>query len=270
MQTETEAPAPVAYAATPPPPMLPRDIPPPGIALALMQAAIAVRRVARNARNEGEAYDYAQVDDVVQEAKDAIARANLMVHRLTWTLAASPIQGHPPRIVVQYIFALQRARPTGEEGGVFEVRETWLPPVVSTPIFVKREAYDKAEAAALSYNLNYYLLGLLMIPRTPREADVDARDDAGGSKQPSRTTAPKRERAKPGDAGADALLGVIKRASRARDLDGCRARYEALKKEGLSPRVDEAIRDALELRAGELTPVDGEGTQAPPAEGAAA
>lgn len=123
---------------------------------ALIRAQKTAKEVAKSSENSYHRYAYASAESIIAEARDALGQHGLAV-TASWTV----VDG---RVNVQYILM-------HEDGA----RESFF---ATTPIVPEKgRPVDKAEATALTYNMGYFLRGLLLLPRVEKGAEVDARDD---------------------------------------------------------------------------------------------
>lgn len=139
---------------------------------ALVRAQRAAKEVTKSSENKYHGYGYASAEAMIAEARDAIGQAGLAVIT-EWTVSEG-------RVNVNYILM-------HEEGGSMSLMS-------STPILPEKgRPADKAEATALTYNLGYFLRGLLLLPRVEKGAEVDDRDDRDHepTHQPQATQEPK-------------------------------------------------------------------------------
>lgn len=109
---------------------------------------------------------YAKSEDMIEEAREALNGADLALSRLSTKLAGDPT-AELFRLEVVYLL---------EHGPSGETREYavsyWAKPHKGMP-------HDKAEAAAFTYALAYFLRDLLLIPRRLQgEVSPDERPDA--------------------------------------------------------------------------------------------
>jgi hypothetical protein len=157
---------------------------------ALVKAQAAARGVEKSSANQFHRYKYASAEAIIAEARDALNAAGLAVFVESFAYQPyKPDEAPPPvetkggkrqaaavgRVVVRY-------RVAHESGASLDA-------VCSSPVIPESgRPEDKAEATALTYNLGYYLRGLLLLPRVEEGTDVDQRDDhqrQGGSRRQS-------------------------------------------------------------------------------------
>lgn len=135
---------------------------------ALLEAQRAAKSVEKASKNEYAKYKYAKAEDIIDEAKSALNAAGLVCFCTGWkradTVNASGVVHE--KLLINYILA----HPETGDVAAYDVEQS----VVEG---TQRPA-DKAEATALTYNLGYFLRGLLMLPRVEEGTDVDQRDDS--------------------------------------------------------------------------------------------
>lgn len=133
--------------------------PMPGATLckALIEAQRHAQAVAKGSKNTFHGYIYASAEAIIEESRDALIHAGIVVSTLGW-------ESRDSRIFVRYLVA--------HESGEAFVAES------STPIIPEKgRPLDKAEATALTANLGYYLRGLLLLPRVDPSEEMNTRDD---------------------------------------------------------------------------------------------
>ena len=124
---------------------------------ALIQAQTYAKAVEKKASNTYHGYDYASAEGMIAEARDALSQAGLACFSERWEVREG-------RMHVYY-------RIVHGSGG-YAMMET------STAILIEKgRPADKAEATALTYNLGYFLRGLLLLPRVAKGTQPDERDD---------------------------------------------------------------------------------------------
>lgn len=138
------------------------------LAAALVEAQSHAQAVAKDSTNSFHRYKYASAEAVIEEARQALAAAGLALITTGWRFephASEEFSSAPiGRVHVKY-----RLLHTSGESVEFES---------STPVISEKgRPADKAEATALTYNLGYFLRGLLLLPRVDESEVVDARDD---------------------------------------------------------------------------------------------
>jgi hypothetical protein len=172
------------------------------LAAGLVRAQREAHAVAKGGRNKFHGYNYASAEDVIRAARDALSEGDLAILAMSHEIATM-IPGGPevePTLSVRIRYALIHA--AGESREI--TSETPIMPEKGRP-------WDKALAAAKTYDLSYMLRSLLLLPRGEDEAsaDVDNRDDrgwdkrrqgGGGDRAPAK--APPREPERPAEATA--------------------------------------------------------------------
>lgn len=131
---------------------------------ALVKAQQAARAVEKDAHNKFHGYGYASAEALIAEARGALSDAGLACCVYQWLVVEH-------RMVVTYLLV--------HASGQSMTFST------STPVVMelndkkdgKYKPADKAEHTALTYNLGYFLRGLLLLPRVEPGTDVDQRDD---------------------------------------------------------------------------------------------
>lgn len=170
------------------------------LAAGLVRAQREAHAVAKGGRNKFHGYNYASAEDVIRAARDALSEGDLAIlaqsHEIvTMIPGTAEVE---PTLSVRIRYALIHA--------AGEAREI----TSETPIIPEKgRPWDKALAAAKTYDLSYMLRSLLLLPRGEDEAsaDVDSRDDRGwdkrrqgGDRAPTKT--PPREPERPAEATA--------------------------------------------------------------------
>lgn len=142
---------------------IPNPMPGPALCKALIEAQRHAQGVAKASKNTFHNYSYASAEAIIEEARDALTHAGVVVSTLGW-------ESQDGRIVVRYLVA--------HESGEAFVGEA------STPVLPEKgRPLDKAEATALTANLSYFLRGLLLLPRVDAAEEMNTRDD-----RPERTS----------------------------------------------------------------------------------
>ncbi len=154
-------------------------------AAALVEAQRYARAVGKGSTNDFHRYKYASAEAIIEEAREALAHAGIAVFPLSWRIerqitTVDVRDGKPvPLWVLDVTYRVQH-----ESGESFEA-------TTSTSIIPEKgRPHDKAEAAALTYSLGYYLRGLLLLPRVEPGSQVDERRD---DREPKRQAAPRAE-----------------------------------------------------------------------------
>jgi len=154
-----------------------------GLWAGLVAAQRAGRTVAKDGKNAHHGYKYATSEDVIEEARGALSAGELALFAEASSLREIiPASGEgsayePPLYVVDSVYVLAHA-----SGGTHRITSsTFVMPEKGRP-------FDKALAAARTYDLAYTLRSLLLLPRG--EADhPDQRDDRAWS--PAKTVSAK-------------------------------------------------------------------------------
>lgn len=135
------------------------------MAAALVGAQKHAQAVTKTSKNTFHGYKYASAEALIAEGREALADNGLAVMPVEWrVLPVDGIEGVRSKVEVTYMLV-------HESGASVTAKcETSILPEKGRP-------QDKAEATALTYNLGYYLRGLLLLPREEPGTSVDARDD---------------------------------------------------------------------------------------------
>lgn len=132
------------------------------IATALVQAQAAIRRVGHDAQNQHHRYKYTSAEALIESAREPMAKAGLALIEAGFALRT--LEGSA-EIDVTYIVAHASG-------------ESWTMPTHTMPVLPEKgRPMDKAVATARTYSLGYALRGLLKIPRTDTDDDVDQRQE---------------------------------------------------------------------------------------------
>ncbi|WP_394825014.1 ERF family protein [Pendulispora albinea] len=131
---------------------------------ALVKAQTAARAVGKNSTNKHHNYQYAAMEDLIAEGGRALSSAGLALFALGWGFVPPGVEGSHARVRIQY-------RLVHTSGESFNFAPVDVP---SIPGNGRPE--DKAEAAARTFALGYFLRDLLLIPRVDEQ--VDTRDDS--------------------------------------------------------------------------------------------
>jgi hypothetical protein len=194
---------------------------------AIVMAQAAAQAVAKGSTNTFHRYKYASAEAVIEEARVALNSAGLAVVTMGWVCQGAQLDSNneeltDARVVVSY-------RMIHESGETLDMQ-------ASTPIIPdKGRPSDKAEMAALTMNLSYFLRGLLLLPREDESSAIDQRDD--------RNYVPKSIK-RPDQAGGF-LVEAISRIESADSIDALKALSSSLS--GASKTMTESER--AELRA---------------------
>jgi hypothetical protein len=135
------------------------------IATALAACQAEIRRVGHDGQHQQQGYRYTSAEALLEATRDARAKAGLAIVQCGW----DRLEGS--RLSVRYLLA-------HKSGVSWELPRCTVPVVITTSARGNQTAADKAEAAALTYSLGYTLRGLLLIPRSDADDDVDQREDA--------------------------------------------------------------------------------------------
>lgn len=151
------------------------------LAAQLVQAQSHAQAVAKESTNQFHRYKYASAEALIEEARGALSKAGLALITTAWhfepqaqgqDLSAPGVAG---TILVKYMLLGNDAK---------------LEMSAETAVLVEKgRPLDKAQATALTYNLGYFLRGLLLLPREDAEEAVDARDDRPHRQEPPRASA---------------------------------------------------------------------------------
>lgn len=145
---------------------------------ALARAIGRAGAVGKDAENSFHRYKYASAEGLIAEAREALAAEEVAVFSSSWQVVDREREnatalGYFADVLVVYTVA--------HSSGA-SMLCTASTPVISE----KGRPEDKAVATALTYNLGYFLRGLLLLPRVDEDHDVDRRDDRGYEPQHSR------------------------------------------------------------------------------------
>lgn len=165
---------------------------------ALVDAQREARALFRDGKNKHHDYKYVSAEQIIDEARKALGSASLALFQRKSHLVAEETRinvGKSQELVGRLFVDYRLVHDSGEN----EDYEISLPVIISSG-----RPDDKAEAAAMTMCLGYFLRGLLLIPRDDgaaeadqREAEIDQRDDRDFV--PDRSTVheppPRRERA---------------------------------------------------------------------------
>ncbi len=145
---------------------------------ALARAIGRAGGVDKDAKNSFHGYKYASAEGLIAEAREALASEELAVFSSSWQVIDREREnaaalGYFADVAVIYTVA-------HSSGAAMVCNATT--PVISE----KGRPEDKAVATALTYNLGYFLRGLLLLPRVDADHDADQRDDRNYEPQASR------------------------------------------------------------------------------------
>jgi hypothetical protein len=154
----------------------------------LVLAQRAAHAVAKGSRNEFHKYNYASAEDVIQAAREALSVGDLALFPTAQEIVpVLPAESDDDAVIavrVRYVLAHAsgECREIGSE----------------TPIIPEKgRPWDKALAAAKTFDLAYTLRSVLLLPRGDQES-VDSRDDRGWDKARRRGPAPQGGDRRPG------------------------------------------------------------------------
>lgn len=200
---------------------------------ALVQAQQRINPVHKDSRNEYHRYNYASAEDVIDEGRKALNQAGLALVAEEWRTQKGDGQsdGHTYSLSVRY----RLVHASGQSMNFWT--ETSVIPEKGRP-------NDKAEATALTYNLSYFLRGLLLIPRTDEE-QVDQRDDRN-FKPPAKGQVPQKQK-QISSPGPQDTLDLIAKANKAHPELLKEAKEIYVKENGKDPsrEDDESMREVL-------------------------
>lgn len=131
------------------------------IAIALVKAQAHARAVEKRARDKHQDRDYASMDQLVTEAREALGESGLGVVQYCWRRTSESI------LEVSFMVV--------HESGL-----THAFPPLEMPVYPCRGMPpDKAVNSALTYALGYFERGLVNLPRIEKGADGERRNDQG-------------------------------------------------------------------------------------------
>jgi hypothetical protein len=135
---------------------------------AMVQAQRISQAVAKQSTNAFHRYKYASAEALIEEGRSALSEAGLALLTTTWAVTPDADGAAMARSSVLRVTYLL-VHTSGES--LQMTAETSIIPEKGRP-------QDKAEATALTYNLGYFIRGLLMLPREDESASVDQRRDS--------------------------------------------------------------------------------------------
>jgi hypothetical protein len=149
----------------------------PGLAGALARAQSNVKMLTKDGANTDNRtntvkYRYTTSEQVIEEARRVLSAEGVAVLTITWRYEPlkNEVDEFSGMTLIGRIHAMHR---------VWHSSGQYIDCPSSTPVLIsKGRPDDKAEAAALTLNLAYFLRGLLLIPRGD-DAAIDQRDDSG-------------------------------------------------------------------------------------------
>lgn len=124
----------------------------------MVDAQRHVRNVPKDAHNTFHGYSYTSAEKMLEVTREALLSAGIAVMATDVSLVEGAV---PPMVQVTF----ERSG----DGPVCIDTCQW--PIIES----KGRPFDKAYAAAVTTAVNYYLRGLLLVPRT--DVEVDTRDD---------------------------------------------------------------------------------------------
>jgi hypothetical protein len=133
---------------------------------AMVQAQRIAQAVAKQSTNTFHRYKYASAEALIEEGRSALSEAGLALLTTTWSVTPTVDDGIARSSVLRVTYLLVHT--SGQH--LQMVTETSIIPEKGRP-------QDKAEATALTYNLGYFIRGLLLLPREDESASVDQRRD---------------------------------------------------------------------------------------------
>lgn len=208
------------------------------LAEALLQAQLAIRSVAKNARNEFSRYDYASADSIMGEARDALHSAGLVALRTGWTytpVAHEHLKDEEKGGILTGLL-ISKHRIIHAESGESTDDESMYPVIIA-----KGKPEDKGLAAALTTSLAYWLRDILLLPRGLPE--VDARDDLDEPPAPAPRNSSR---------GSTELADMLGKIADASSLEALRALGEVIRHSQLPKPELDRVRSAYLGRKVEL------------------
>lgn len=145
------------------------------IAECLLAAQKKAQAVAKDSTNAFHRYKYASAEALIEEARQALIEAGLIVSQQRWMFVAGSDNLDPPGRDES-----GGARCVGHMKITYRIRceaETEDNDTEVAVIVEKGRPLDKAQKAALTLDLGYFLRGLLLLPREDPDLAVDQRDD---------------------------------------------------------------------------------------------
>lgn len=137
------------------------------LASALLAAQQGIAGVVRDSTVDfGRKYTYTSAEEMIRETRAALHRANLVVYRSGWELAADGMT---------VVSSMTVSHPPSGQSVVHSV--PWV------VVVEKGRPVDKALAGALTTSLGYFLRDLLLLPRE-EEGEMDRRNDSDARRQP--------------------------------------------------------------------------------------
>lgn len=181
----------------------------------LVKAQRIAKAVAKDSTNAFHKYKYASAEGLIEEARGALSEAGLALITMTWDFQTvvrwienpSDSNGFPIPAADGSLGQLSTDLEVPGCCGTMRVEYALysedgdvMPFEVTTPVILEKgRPIDKAQATALTYNLGYFLRGLLLLPREDAEASVDQRRDDGPARGYAKTPPQQTDR-RPADA----------------------------------------------------------------------
>jgi hypothetical protein len=219
---------------------------------ALVNAQKSAQAVAKGGRNNHANYNYATAESIIEEARTALNENGLAL--LTGAYNVVPYENTtrlpehvaaPPtgKVCVNYTLV----HTSGQSMNFYAETST---------IVEKGRPQDKAEASALTYNIGYFLRGLLCLPRVSDTDDVDQRNDMlpapplkmVSKPSPVATATPATTPGHSLDPAVTEVLGLIAAAT---DASALTALAEVVTAKGVAK--NQVIRTAFANRSKELS-----------------
>ena len=189
------------------------------LAAALVAAQSAAQAVAKSSTNLHHRYKYASAESLIEEARGCLTQAGLAVLPISRQVVAAVAGGTELLSTFELIHAA-----SGESKTL--TASMSVQPGNGRP-------QDKAEAAAATLNLGYFLRDLLLLPREDETTAVDRRDDT------------RHELASPPVKG-DAVTAAVAAIEAASSLEELRSAGDNARKLGATN--DASVRGAYEAR----------------------
>ena len=159
---------------------------------AISEAQGYVSGVGKDKKNTHDNYQYASAEAVIEEARGSLAKAGMAALCVGTRFEQSPGFEDADATYLGRLRCFYLV--THKSGQYMEVER-------STPVLLQKvgRPEDKAEATASTYDLSYFLRGLLLLSRVDGTEQVDERDDSarGASSRGPRRQARPEERPEP-------------------------------------------------------------------------
>jgi hypothetical protein len=143
---------------------------------AIIKAITGARSIEKDGRNEHSRYNYAKADDIIEEAREALAAAGVLVSTLNqWDgeFRALNWQGQPDNSR-QYLVLFKASHP---ESGQWRIYRRFC-----TYSDRKGTPWDKGLLGCQTTVLAYFLRDLLLLPRVDESIQPDQRNDTNHGK----------------------------------------------------------------------------------------